>query len=273
MHAKRVPDGVIVRDVEFEMAGGRIPATFLRVEDSVARPLVIFSNGLTAERHEAIPPGIPQNRISPPLVSALLTAGYNVLVPENPLHGERKPEGRETIDLLRSALARDAHAFLGQVFSESRRIIDGASEQGLVAPGAGIAAIGHSWGGLQSVLRFLGDPRVMTAVAIIPVVDPTSLEQFRLLRDATGRDGTGDLVDWLAGEFRRAAQARPIEFIVGGDDDIAPAAVTRTFAAALRAGPYADFADRLGYVEMLGVGHAFDEREVDEMLSWLKRFA
>jgi pimeloyl-ACP methyl ester carboxylesterase len=120
---------------------------------------------------------------------------------------------------------------------------------------------------LQSVLRFLGDRRVTTAVAVIPVIDPTSLEQFRSLRETTG-----DLADWLAGEFHRAADARPVEFIVGGDDTIAPAVVARTFAAALRAGPYAEFPERLGYVELDGVGHDFDEREVDETLSWLKRF-
>lgn len=267
MTAQHVCDGVIVRDVEFDAAGGRIPASYLYAEDSVARPLVIFSNGLRAERHQAIPPGIPANQISPPLVIALLNAGYNVLVPENPLHGERTPAGRDTMDLLRSALTRDARAFLGQVFGESSRIIDGAFEQGLVAPDAGIAALGHSWGGLQSILRFLGDPRITTAIAIIPVVDPTSLVQFRSLRDSTG-----DLVEWLSGEFRRAADARPIKFIVGAEDDIAPAAVARTFAAALLAGPYANFPDRLDYVELPGVGHDFDEREVDETLSWLERF-
>ena len=262
-----VPDGVVVRDLELATARGNIPATFLRAKGSAKRPLVIFSNGLGAERHEAVPPGVPQNRISPPFVTALLNADYNVLVPENPLHGERRPAGQRTLDSVHSALTGDARGFLDQVFNESREIIDGSLEQGLVTPGASIAAIGHSWGGLQSVLRFLGDRRVTTAVAIIPVVDPTSLDQFRSLQHATG-----NLVEWLAGEFHRTADARPIKFIVGADDVIAPAVVARTFAAALHAGPYLDFADRLGYAELPGVGHGFDEREVDETLSWLNRF-
>jgi pimeloyl-ACP methyl ester carboxylesterase len=257
-----------IREVLLQAGDTTIPATLLSpaVSPAPGTALVIFSNGLGAPRHEAIPPGVRANPISPPLVSALLSAGYSVLVPDNPLHGERTPPGAAVTDVLRQELARDAAAFLSLVFTETTSIIEGAVSQGLVADPRRVAAVGHSWGGLQSLLRFAGDQRIAAAVAIIPVVDPVSLDQFRGLREQQP-----GLLKWLAGRLAGAAAARPLRLIAGEEDATAPADLARRLAAAV-APAYAASPERLDYRALRGVGHEFAPQQATLTIEWLSRY-
>src|SRR5262249_36048207 len=68
-----------------------IPAIHMTAPPSVRREtLVVFYNGFTGNKEQALPPGVSNNRVSPNIVAALLNAGHDVLVPDAPGHGDRK---------------------------------------------------------------------------------------------------------------------------------------------------------------------------------------
>ena len=239
-----------------------VPCTFISSSpDASGAKLVIFMNGLGSARSEAIPPGVKQNPISPPLVDGLLRAGYNILIPDNPSHGDRRSSGESAIDSLVACFAGRQPDPLELAMRETPALVDAAVAAGLVNSAEEVAVVGHSWGGLNAVLRLVGDQRIACGIAIIPVIDPTCLRQFSALSSPLLRDfSLADLtIGGLAG--------RPLLLIAGGDDDIAPSSYARGFVETVRAEAAAG--DRLSYVELPGVGHTYSREQLSISLSWL----
>jgi pimeloyl-ACP methyl ester carboxylesterase len=242
--------------------GDGVPSTFIASAPSA--PLVLFSNGYAAPRSQAVPPGAPENPISPPLVSGLLAAGYNVLVPENPKHGERL-NGDETTtrELTRGFLGQGPD--LSQVtVDETARILDDAVGHGLVTSASDVAVLGHSWGGYQSILRLTGDRRIACGVALIPVIDPRCLEPFAALPPGGRLDDRP-----LALRAVEGLHARPLLIIASSDDEVAPAPYARRFVRTLRANPPAG--SGVDYRELDSAGHHYDPRQLATILAWLPR--
>lgn len=250
-------DVVGFRRIELTLAGS-IPATLMRVPDS--RGLVIFSNGFSAPREQAVPPGVPENPISPPLVRGLLGAGYDVLAPENPAHGERRAEGMSTLDALSASFAGTGPDVLEVMQAETTALVDDVISRGIGRSGR-IAAMGHSWGGLATMLRLTGDPRVDLGIALIPVVDPRCLDSLRPFAHGPVLSHF-DLVDRLG----PALGARPLLVISGAVDDVTPPELTRRFIERIRV----EFRPpSLSYYELDGVAHEYDLAQLSLALDWL----
>lgn len=247
---------------EVELGATRIPATWLHHGENHPRNLVIFANGLRAHRHEAVPPGIPANRISPPLIEGLFGAGYDILVPDNPLHGDRSPTDGDTIAAISAGLTGASGDPLQATLDETRGLVDAVLDLGIAAAPQRIAVLGHSWGGLQSILRYTADPRIAAAVAIIPVVDPAVLDEFAAA--SAGRDRLSELAE----RVRRSAAGRPLRLLTGADDAVAVPGSVRTFVD-LVAPAFAEAPERLSLIELPGVGHDYSPEQLRWSLEWL----
>jgi len=247
------------RRVELTLAGC-VPATLLR--PATPRGLILFSNGFGAPREEAVPPGVAQNPISPPLVTGLLGAGYDVLVPENPAHGERLAQGETTVDTLLASFRGEAPNVLDTMQHETIALVDDLLARGIGTAGR-IAAIGHSWGGLATLLRLAGDPRIGVGIALIPVVDPRCLDSLKPC-------ASGPVLSRfeLSGRLAPVLADRPLLIVTGAADAVAPAALTRATVAAIRVqgNPTA-----LSHIELAGVGHEFTPEQLAVSLEWLDR--
>jgi len=241
--------------------GDGVPATFMAAGPGA--PLIVFSNGFGAPRAQAVPPGVPENRISPPLVLGLLEAGYSVLAPENPGHGDRLANGDTTSDALTRSFLGDGPDLVRLTVDETPAIVDSAVEHGLVSSPDRIAVLGHSWGAYQSLLRLAGDERIACAVALIPVIDPRCLDPFAALPRGIRLDERS-LIDLTVEQLR----SRPLLVIASSDDDVAPAGYARELVETLCA--TAATGDRVDYVELDGVGHHFDQRQLDAIMLWLQ---
>lgn len=236
-----------------------IPATLLRVPSP--RGLVIFSNGFSAPRQQAVPPGVRENPISPPLVTGLLSAGYDVLAPENPAHGERLDNGETTVDALGASFSGRGVDVLGLMQDETSAIVDDVIARGLGAPGR-IAALGHSWGGLATMLRIAGDRRITVGIALIPVVDPRCLDSMKPYAEGPVLSRFD-----LAARLGRELGDRPLLVITGDADDVTPSPLTRRFLARMRDDAHPA---RLEHVELTGVAHEYDPAQLSLSLSWLE---
>lgn len=244
-----------------------IPSTYLAQPDRGDAPMVLFSNGFGAPRSEAVLPGIPQNRISPRLVAGMLTAGYRILVPENPGHGERLGDAPSPFDALARCARGEGADLLRTAMEETPALIDGAVSAGLVGRAEDVVIVGHSWGGLHAILRLLGDARIRGGVALIPVIEPTSLPALAEF-GAQSRLADLDLTELT----RKHLAGRPLSLLAGQTDWIAPAALAHRFAVRLRADP--DGAgDAVEYEEMSDAGHGYHARELDHVMEWLAHVA
>lgn len=235
-----------------------IPATLMTVPG--ARGLVVFSNGFSAPRQQAVPPGVPENPISPPLVAGLLAAGYDVVAPENPAHGERLAPGQNTLDALSSSFGGESSNVLDAMQEETAALVDDIIATGIGTPGR-IAALGHSWGGLATLLRLAGDQRIDCGVALIPVVDPRCLDSLKSF-------SSGPVLSRfdLAERVGPALGQRPLLIIAGAIDQVTPPDLTRDFVSRLRA---AYRPPRFSYVELEGVGHEYAPAQLARSLDWL----
>lgn len=239
--------------------GDGVPSTFIR--SSQTAPLVIFSNGYAAPRSEAVPPGVPENQTSPPLVVGLLLAGYNVLVPENAGHGERLDTGDSTTAALTRSFAGDGPDLVRRTIDETAGIVDGAVNYGLVSSAKNIAVVGHSWGAFQSVLRLVGDERIAGGVGLIPVIDPRCLHPFKSLASGSRLDAKP-----LVKRAIEGIRSRPLLLIASSDDDVAPAETVREFVRSLRA---SSTGSAVEYLELDDVGHHYAPAQLAATLVWL----
>lgn len=241
--------------------GDGIPSTL--ITGTCDAPLVLFSNGYSAHRSQAIPPGVPENPISPPLVTGLLEAGYNLLVPENPGHGDRLGAGERTSDRLVQSFLGEGPDLIQLTADETSSLIDDAVERGLVSSPSRVGVFGHSWGGFQSVLRLLGDERIACGVALIPVIDPRCLDPFAALPRGIRLDDRS-----LVERAILRLQSRPLLLVASSDDDVAPPEFVRDFVRTVRADKTAG--DGIDYLEFDGVGHHYDPRQLAAILPWLQ---
>ncbi|SEG95160.1 transcriptional regulator, RpiR family [Actinacidiphila yanglinensis] len=254
------------RTVFLPRGGGEDPIPCVQIDappEARRDCLVIFYNGFTANKEQALPPGVAGNRVSPNLVAALLNAGYDVLVPDAPGHGDRKRTWEDAVALHQESLSGKGPDLLALAREEATALVDGALGLGVVAGADRIALVGQSWGGLQTLLKLAGDRRIACGAAIMPVCDVTLLPQFADLGAAprVREGGPGPhLAELLA--------PRPLLLIAGDRDPLTTPAHIADFAAAL-APAYADVPDRLRHVVLDGVAHEFDARQVDEVLDWL----
>jgi pimeloyl-ACP methyl ester carboxylesterase len=242
-----------------EVVLGGVPSTWLSTRDGA--PLVMFSNGFSAPRSQGVPPGVPENPISPPIVTGLLDAGYGVILPENPGHGERLAPGDTSIDALRRGFLGDDTDLVQLTVDETRGIVDDAVAQGIVRSPDSIAALGHSWGAFQSILRMTGDSRIAGGVALIPVIDPRCLDPFATLPPALNLDNYT-----LTDRAKASLGSRPLLLISSTDDDVAPASYVRDFVAHVRG---SNPNNALSCLELDDVGHHYDPRQLDATLVWL----
>jgi pimeloyl-ACP methyl ester carboxylesterase len=206
--------------------------------------------------------------VSPHFISALLNAGHDVLLPDAPGHGERKHAWEDTNELFRAGIRDEGPDYLEQVSTETPELIDAALALGVVSSPAQIAVAGQSGGGMQAILKFAADPRIACAAAVMPICDITLLDQFADLgncRRAIAGSPSPRMGNQLA--------PRPLLLIGGGQDTIAPADHIKAFhdgiaATYRRAGA----APNLEYLCLDDVGHRFDARQVEAILTWLDRY-
>lgn len=129
--------------------------------------------------------------------------------------------------------------------------------------------VGQSWGGLQTLLKLAGDPRIACGAAIMPVCDVTRLPQFAELgaEPRVVANGPGD-ADELAGRIA----PRPLLVVAGERDPLTTAGHIADFVGAIApAYAAAGLGDRLRHVVLDGVAHEYDPRQADEVLEWLER--
>jgi DNA-binding MurR/RpiR family transcriptional regulator/dienelactone hydrolase len=261
-----------VRNVFLPRGGGEdpIPCVLLEAPEAVRRgSLVIFYNGFTAVKEEALPPGIGASRVSPYLVAPLLNAGHDVLVPDAPGHGARKRAWEDGLELHLDSLAGKGPDLLAIAREEAAALVDGALGLGVVRDAGRIAVVGQSWGGLQTLLKLAGDTRIACGAAIMPVCDVTQLPQFAGLGSSPRvvANGPGAPAE-LAARFA----PRPLLIIAGDRDPLTtPGHIADFVAAVAPAYVAAGVSERLRHVVLDGVAHEFDPRQVDEVLEWLTR--
>ncbi len=238
-----------------------LPTTFLHHADSEDRPLVIFYSGMSAHRSQGVPPGESVNRVSPAMVAALLDTGYNVLLPDSPAHGDRKRAWETTSDLILTSLNGHGDDLIRLGVTEATPLIDSILANELVSGPGKIAVVGHSWGGFQTLCKTIGDARIATSIAVMPIIDPRQLPEFAK---------TSPSID-LAAESINRLRSRPLLLIAGGKDDIADERHVRDFYDAVRP-TYFDEPERLSYHVLPEVGHEYHRDQLELMLEWLGRY-
>lgn len=246
-----------------------IPALHLRAPQGVRRDtLVVFYNGFRGNKEQALPPGVPGNRVSPNIVAALLNAGHDVLVPDAPGHGDRKRAWQDVAELHRNSMAGQGPDLLKMGRAESKAIIDGAFALGLVGAADRLAVVGQSWGGMQTLFKLACDPRPACGAAIMPVCDVTKMSEFADLGGAARVVASGPsakLAPQLAG--------RPLLVIAGGEDTLTTPEHIADFVEALRpAYAAAGASQHLRHLVLDDVGHEFHPRQVDAVLEWLDQY-
>jgi DNA-binding MurR/RpiR family transcriptional regulator/dienelactone hydrolase len=243
-----------------------IPALHLKAPHDVRREtLVVFYNGFRGNKEQALPPGVPGNRVSPNIVAALLNAGHDVLVPDAPGHGDRRRAWQDVAELHQSSMAGQGPDLLKMGRAESKSIIDAVFSLGLVAASDRLAVVGQSWGGMQTLFKLAYDPRPACGVAIMPVCDVTQMPEFAELGGAARVLTSGPstkLATPLAG--------RPLLVIAGGRDTLTTPQHIAAFVEAVRPAYEAVGAgQQLRHMVLDEVGHEFDPRQVDAVLEWL----
>ncbi|GAA5186753.1 hypothetical protein GCM10023322_33690 [Rugosimonospora acidiphila] len=243
-----------------------IPALHLRAPRDARRgTLVVFYNGFRGNKEQALPPGVPSNRVSVSIVAALLNAGHDVLVPDAPGHGDRKRAWQDVTELHQSSMAGHGPDLLKMSRAESKSIIDAVFSLGLVASNDRLAVVGQSWGGMQTLFKLACDPRPACGAAIMPVCDVTQIPEFADLGGAARVLTSGPntkLAAQLAG--------RPLLVIAGGRDTLSTPQHIAAFVQAARVAYEAAGASRqLRHIVLDEVSHEFDPRQVDAVLEWL----
>lgn len=254
--------------VFLETPGDPTPAILLQQADPPRRrSMVIFYAGLGVTKEVIAPPCTPADRVTPCMVTALLNAGHDVLLPDAPGHGERKAPWEDTSDLFRAGILDEGPDYLEQVRGETSGLISAVLQLGVVSSPAQIAVAGQSAGGMQTILKLAGDPRIACGVAIMPICDITDLTQFSDLRGRPRLE--------IGGPNRSMGvqlAPRPLLLIGGGQDPTAPSKHIQKFVREITpAYEKKDAADNLSYLHLDDVAHKFDARQVDAMLDWLDR--
>lgn len=246
--------------------GEPIPAIRITAPAAVRRQtLVVFYNGFTAPKEQGLPPGAPNNRVSPNIVAGLLNAGHDVLIPEMPGHGDRKRAWEQVAALHRESITGERADYLAMAREESPLIVDAALEMGLVADPGRLAVVGQSWGGFQAIAKLAADPRIRCGAAIMPVCDVTLLPDFADL-GGSPRARTGN----LGPDLGEALAPRPLLVIAGGRDTLCtPAHIAEFVDGISPAYAAAGVPDRLQHLVLEEAGHEFDARQVDGVLALL----
>ena len=185
----------------------------------------------------------------------LAQAGYDVLIPDAPLHGERRVADFE---------ARFAADFRKTMFGVVRegaddfsRILDwtGAKEAGVV---------GISMGAFISYLAVTRDPRIKAAVPLIGSGD------FNWGRsDDAAYEVEIDTINPALHPANFVHCALLIQH--GALDELVPVDVDRSLHEILKP-HYADRPERLRYIEYPHAAHEVPSEMIDETVAWLKRF-
>jgi pimeloyl-ACP methyl ester carboxylesterase len=239
-----------------------VPVILLRRDPESAAPLVIFFNGFTAEKEQGLPPGVERNRVAPGIVTSILNGGCDVLLVDAPAHGDRKRAWETPRDLVRASLEGEGEDLSALARATAPHLVDAVLARGL-AGGGSIAVVGQSWGGYQALLTLEGDPRIVGAVGIMPVVHPSVLPEFSPYRDAPrGRAAELDPARLSA------ARSRPILLVAGLDDHVTPPETIRELHRGLTSA-YADPA-ALRLEELPAVGHQLAEQQIDLLVDWLR---
>jgi dienelactone hydrolase len=249
-------------------AGEPVPAIHITAPESVRRQtLVVFYNGFTAPKEQGLPPGAPNNRVSPNIVAGLLNAGHDVLIPEMPGHGDRKRAWQDAAALHRESFTGQGADYLAVAHDESPLIVDGILGMGLVSDPARLAVVGQSWGGFHAIAKLAADPRIRCGAAIMPVCDVTVLPNFADLGDEP-RVRSGN----LGPDLGAGLAPRPLLVIAGGRDTLCTPEHIAAFVSGLSpAYEAAGASDRLLHVVLDETGHEFDARQVDGVLALLDR--
>jgi DNA-binding MurR/RpiR family transcriptional regulator/dienelactone hydrolase len=248
--------------------GEPIPSIHITAPASVRRQtLVVFYNGFSAPKEQGLPPGAPNNRVSPNIVAGLLNAGHDVLIPEMPGHGERKRAWEEVAALHRESFTGHGPDLLAMAREESPLIVDGILAMGLVSDPAGLAVVGQSWGGFHAIAKLAADPRIRCGAAIMPVCDVTVLPNFADL-GAEPRVRAGN----LGADLGPGLASRPLLIIAGGRDTLCtPEHIAAFVSGVSPAYAKAGTEDRLQHILLDEAGHEFDARQVDGVLTLLDR--
>ncbi|GAA5190666.1 hypothetical protein GCM10023322_46370 [Rugosimonospora acidiphila] len=245
-----------------------IPAIHIDAPAAARRgALVIFYNGFSGNKEQALPPGVPQNRVSPNIVAALINAGYDVLVPDAPGHGDRKRAWQDIVALHQRSFTGSGPDLLATARAETTALVDGALELGVVSSAKRIAVVGQSWGGLQTLLKLASDERIACGAAIMPVCDVTVMPDFANLGDSERIAVSGP-----SPRLGPSLAPRPLLVIAGGKDSLTTPEHIQVFVDGIApAYRKAKAQANLRHVVLEEVGHEFDARQVDAVLEWLDR--
>jgi len=249
--------------------GEPIPAIHITAPASVRRQtLVLFYNGFTAPKEQGLPPGVPNNRVSPHIVASLLNAGHDVLIPEMPGHGDRKRAWEQVAVAHRDSFTGRGADYLAMARDESSLIVDAVLAQGLVTDPARLAVVGQSWGGFHAIAKLAADPRIRCGVSIMPVCDVTLLPDFADLGDRP-RVRSGN----LGPDLGAGLAARPLLIIAGSRDTLCTPEHIAAFVSGIApAYAAAGASDLLQHVVLDDAGHEFDARQVDGALMLLDQY-
>jgi dienelactone hydrolase len=257
-----------VQKVFFPSEDEPIPALLLtREEPPQPRPLVLFFGSFRMTKEDSLP-GFGEHFIGRAFVAAFLNAGYHVLIVDARAHGERKRAWERTDTLVRSSLQGLGKDELAGAISDASAIIDGIRSLSLYDESTRIGIVGTSWGGLQAMLTFSGDARIHCAVGVLPFMYLPRLEDFADLAHEP-RVRLREPENWDGSLFA----PRPIRLIVGEEDPLVDPQHIQQFIDVLRPAYTAASADdALQTVLLPGLGHTWDQREIDTTLDWLQRF-
>lgn len=187
-----------------------IPAVLVG-DPATARATVLLRYGLGAQKEVQIPEAL-----------RLATAGFAVLIPEAPHHGERADGWLDRIgDLGTPAGRRPLHELVARTAAETPALIDDLRARGA----AGIVAAGISFGGFVSLATPAADPRTCAVVALLaspvwddrpdsPHLHPTAWDDVPLFAVTADHDRTvepGPMREFTAALRRRSTRRAAID--------------------------------------------------------------
>ncbi|HEX4215117.1 MAG TPA: alpha/beta fold hydrolase [Candidatus Dormibacteraeota bacterium] len=221
----------------WDVEGPREPIPLLlyrRAEPGSPRPAVVLYHGVTQSKDAYIDGN--------PVARRLTDAGFAVVVPDAPGHGER-PSGPELVGRLRKSLAHEFCCDIEQAGDEAPALLDWLeSLEEVDASRIGVAGI--SMGGFTAafVASRLND-RLRAAVCVAGCGD---LRECMARTDSIGPDGWGPPDRAIDGETEKRIERidplghpdrfppLPLLLLHGSEDTWNPCVTSERFAAALR---------------------------------------
>ncbi|GCE29856.1 hypothetical protein KDA_53400 [Dictyobacter alpinus] len=245
-----------------------IPTILLTCEDPPQpRPVVLYFSGLHQSKESALP-GTGNNYVCRCIVSALLNAGCHVLSIDARAHGGRKREWENAVAQLRKSFTGEGEDVLGAARADACALVDGVLTLGITGKAERLGVVGTSWGGLQALLTFAGDPRIACAVGVMPVTHVSQLPEFADVSDAP-RVLTGQPGAWMG----PCITPRPLLLIVGEKDEKADAFHAQQFIDILKPDYAAhEAAEHLHYIQIPQLDHKEHPQQITATLAWLQQF-